>query len=216
MVKEEVRNLAFLFTETGFVLDIIDREQMCIRDSGVRVQVPFGKTSIIGFVMKVETITEQQAAAYGFTIRSIDKVIDEEPLLNEELIALGEWMAKTCVVPMISCFQCMLPAKLKPKSTSGHAKLETWVRYVKDGDALTPKQRAALQALQKEKEMLRTQFYQIYKTPGKKLVELGLAQVYEKEAQARLLPQNVTEGDLPLSREQEQALHTLDVYKRQA
>ncbi|MCB7430685.1 DEAD/DEAH box helicase family protein, partial [Erysipelatoclostridium ramosum] len=25
----------------------------------------------------------------------------------------------------------------------------------------------------------------------------------------RLLPQNVTEGDLPLSREQEQALHTL-------
>ena len=34
---------------------------------GVRVQVPFGKTSIIGFVMKVETITEQQAAAYGFT-----------------------------------------------------------------------------------------------------------------------------------------------------
>lgn len=27
MVKEEVRNQAFLFTETGFVLDIIDREQ---------------------------------------------------------------------------------------------------------------------------------------------------------------------------------------------
>lgn len=27
MVKEEVRNLAFLFMETGFVLDIIDREQ---------------------------------------------------------------------------------------------------------------------------------------------------------------------------------------------
>ena len=61
---------------------------------GVRVQVPFGKTSIIGFVMQVETITEQQAAGYGFTIRPIDKVIDEEPLLNEELFALGEWMAK--------------------------------------------------------------------------------------------------------------------------
>lgn len=27
MVKEEVRNQAFLFTETGFVLKIIDREQ---------------------------------------------------------------------------------------------------------------------------------------------------------------------------------------------
>ena len=72
---------------------------------GVRVQVPFGKTSIIGFVMQVETITEQQAAGYGFTIRPIDKVIDEEPLLNEELFALGDWMAKTCIVPMTSCFQ---------------------------------------------------------------------------------------------------------------
>ena len=154
---------------------------------GVRVQVPFGKTSIIGFVMQVETITEQQAAGYGFTIRPIDKVIDEEPLLNEELFALGEWMAKTCIVPMISCFQCMLPAKLKPKSTHGHAKREAGIRYVKDGDGLTVKRRAALQALQEEKEMLRSQFYQIYKTPGKKLVELGLAQVYEKEVQARLL-----------------------------
>ena len=169
---------------------------------GVRVQVPFGKTSIIGFVMQVETITEQQAAGYGFTIRPIDKVIDEEPLLNEELFALGEWMAKTCIVPMISCFQCMLPAKLKPKSTHGHAKREAWIRYVKDGDGLTVKQRAALQALQEEKEMLRSQFYQIYKTPGKKLVELGLAQVYEKEVQARLLSKEITQQDLPLHPEQ--------------
>lgn len=176
---------------------------------GVRVQVPFGKTSIIGFVMQVETITEQQAAGYGFTIRPIDKVIDEEPLLNEELFALGEWMAKTCIVPMISCFQCMLPAKLKPKSTHGHAKREAWIRYVKDGDGLTVKQRAALQALQEEKEMLRSQFYQIYKTPGKKLVEFGLAQVYEKEVQARLLSKEITQQDLPLHPEQQQALHIL-------
>ena len=27
MVKEEVRNLSFLFTETGFVLDTVDRER---------------------------------------------------------------------------------------------------------------------------------------------------------------------------------------------
>lgn len=148
---------------------------------GVRVQVPFGKTSIIGFVMKVETITEQQAAAYGFTIRSIDKVIDEEPLLNEELIALGEWMAKTCVVPMISCFQCMLPAKLKPKSTSGHAKLETWVRYVKDGDALTPKQRAALQALQKEKECFVRSFIKSIRLRGKSWLSWDLHRCMKKK-----------------------------------
>ena len=37
-----------------------------------------------------------------------------------------------------------------------------------------------------------------------KLVELGLAQVYEKEVQARLLSKEITQQDLPL-----------DVYKRQ-
>ena len=45
---------------------------------GVRVQVPFGKTSIIGFVMQVETITEQQAAGYGFTIRSEERRVGKE------------------------------------------------------------------------------------------------------------------------------------------
>ena len=80
---------------------------------------------------------------------------------------------------------------------------------MKDGDGLTVKQRAALQALQEEKEMLRLQFYQIYKTPGKKLVKLGLAQVYEKEAQARLLSKEITQQDLPLHPEQQQALHIL-------
>ncbi len=176
---------------------------------GVRVSVPFGKTSIVGFVMKVETISEQQAAEYGFTIRSIHKVIDEEPLLNEELLALGHWMAKTCIVPVISCFQCMLPAKLKPKSTHGHAKLEIWVRYCRDQEGLTVKQRSALEALKTEKEMLRSQFYQIYKTPAKKLVELGLAEIFEKEAQAQLKPQEITEKDMKLSLEQHQALEAL-------
>ena len=84
------------------------------------------------------------------------------PLLNEELFALGEWMAKTCIVPMISCFQCMLPAKLKPKSTHGHARgnLDT---LCEDGDGLTVKQRAALQALQEERKCFAHSFIRFIK-----------------------------------------------------
>ena len=57
--------------------------------------------------------------------------------------------------------------------------------------------------------MLRSQFYQIYKTPAKKLVELGLAEIFEKEAQAQLKPQEITEKDMKLSPEQHQALEAL-------
>lgn len=94
--------------------------------------------------MQAETITEQQAIGYDFTICPVDKVINEEPLLNEELFILGGRMAKTCVVPVINCFQCMLPVRPKPKSAHRHAKRGIWIRYAKDRDGLMAKQRVAL------------------------------------------------------------------------
>lgn len=174
---------------------------------GVRVQVPFGSTSIIGFVTGVEEISEEQLKQYSFELKWIQEVIDEEPLINEELFQLADWMAKTCVAPTISCFQCMLPAKLKPKSSSGHIKMEAWVRVVKHHEKLTKKQQEALDALIKEGDMLRSQYYQIYKSPGKKLIELGVVEVYEKEAEASV---GADEGNLfqeiTLSEEQSKAI----------
>lgn len=175
---------------------------------GKRVQVPFGKTSIIGFVTNVSDISEEEVLSYPYTMKSIESVIDEEPLLNEELFQLGEWMANTCIAPKISCYQCMLPAKLKPKSNHKQIRMESWVRFCKDDDNLTVKQRLALEAVQKG-DMLRSQFYQIYKSPGKKIIELGLAEVYEKEKQAIMDIQGPTQNDLPLTKEQDMALHKL-------
>ena len=40
--------------------------------------------------------------------------------------------------------------------------------------------------LQKEKEMLRSVFYEKWKIPGKKLIALGLVEVFEKEKKAIL------------------------------
>lgn len=153
---------------------------------GVRVRVPFGNTSIIGFVTGVEEINEEQLKQYTFELKYIQEVIDEEPLINEELFQLADWIAKTYIAPTISCYQCMLPAKLKPKSSFTHIKMETWVRVIKQQEKLTKKQQEAFEALLKEGDMLRSQFYQIYKTPGKKLIELGVAEVYEKEAAANM------------------------------
>ena len=111
---------------------------------GVRVEVPFGKTHIMGFVREVKEIDEMELASYTFEIKPIERVIDEEPLINEELFALADWMANRYVAPKISCIQCMLPAKLKPKKGHGTAKMEAFVVYVKDVAALTIKQRYAL------------------------------------------------------------------------
>lgn len=151
---------------------------------GMRVRVPFGKTSIVGFVMRCEDVREEDVASLGYTLRSITEVMDEAPLLNEELFALGTWMANEYVAPLISCYQCMLPAKLKPKGSHGRVKTEAMVRFVRDQEKLTEKQQAALAAV-KQQDMPRASFYRIYKTPAKKLVELGLVEVYEQEVRAQ-------------------------------
>lgn len=153
---------------------------------GMRVVVPFGAKEIVGFVERVEEISTQEAAAYDFEIKRIIRVLDEEPLLNEELFELANMMAKRYIVPRIACFQCILPAKLKPRSTAKCRKLETWVRYEKDIASLTKKQQVVLEAMKEAKEMLRTTYYQMYKSVGKKLISLGCVTVFEREARAVL------------------------------
>lgn len=180
---------------------------------GVRVEVPFGRTHIIGFVSEVKEISEEEKNSYGFEIKPIDKVIDEEPLINEELFALADWMADTYVAPKISCIQCMLPAKLKPKSTHGTIKMEAFVQYVKDINHLTIKQKTALEDLKAVKQMPRAQFFQTYKTPGKKLIALGCVKIIEKEASASVNEIEVQDSEFMLSVQQQQALEVIRHYQ---
>ena len=75
---------------------------------GMRVQVPFGSKTIVGFVEKVEDISDEEVRRFPYTLKPIISQIDQFPLLNEELYELGNWMAQRYIAPKISCFQCML------------------------------------------------------------------------------------------------------------
>ena len=112
---------------------------------GVRVMIPFAHQKIIGYVEDIQETElskqelEQQA---GFTYHDILSIIDEEPLLNEELHRLAMTLSKMTLSPRISCLQAMLPTQLKP-STTAHStgiKMVTVVSVIKEGQAKTPKQ----------------------------------------------------------------------------
>lgn len=174
---------------------------------GKRVIVPFGHTTIMGFVSEVLEESDEEMQNRNYELKSILKVVDEVPLLNEELFALADWMAQRCVAPRISCFQCILPARLKPRSTSGKIKMEAWVRYVQDKDKLTKKQHEVLEHIKEHKEMLRSTYNQMYKSVAKKLVELGCVEVFEREACAHFEEEDhVPETLYTLSEEQKQAI----------
>ena len=76
---------------------------------GMRVIVPFGPRKVQGFV--VDIVSESQFPK----LRGISELMDIEPVLNEELLELSEWLTEQTLCYKISAFQVMLPPALKAK-----------------------------------------------------------------------------------------------------
>jgi primosomal protein N' (replication factor Y) (superfamily II helicase) len=76
---------------------------------GTRVIVPFGPRKIQGFV------TELKEESSFSKLREIIEPLDLTPVLNEELLQLGEWLTEHTLSYKISSYQAMLPAALKAK-----------------------------------------------------------------------------------------------------
>mgnify|MGYP004509923731 FL=1 len=77
---------------------------------GHRVLVPFNNREIEGFVLK---ITKEYNGA--FDLKEITNICDEEPILNEEMLLLGDEITKKILCSKISIYQAMLPKALKAK-----------------------------------------------------------------------------------------------------
>ncbi|MEH7389142.1 primosomal protein N' [Bacillus sp. JJ1503] len=76
---------------------------------GMRVIVPFGPRKIQGFVtdIKAESVFKQ--------LKRLIEPMDLTPVLNQELLTLGDWLTETTLCYKISAYQVMLPAALKAK-----------------------------------------------------------------------------------------------------
>ena len=62
---------------------------------GKRVLVPFGKQNLEGFIIDIKKNSE-------YDLKEITSIIDEEPILNEELLNLGKELKKDLVCNLIS------------------------------------------------------------------------------------------------------------------
>ncbi|MGG3466617.1 primosomal protein N' [Neobacillus pocheonensis] len=76
---------------------------------GMRVVVPFGPRNIQGFVTEVKAESEFKQ------LREIIEPMDLEPVLNQELLELGNWLTENTLCFKIFAYQVMLPAALKAK-----------------------------------------------------------------------------------------------------
>lgn len=79
---------------------------------GMRVVVPFGKGNrrVQGFITKLKSNSK-----FSGKLKEISDLMDLEPVLTNELIQLGEWMAETTYSFRITSYQTMLPAVLRAR-----------------------------------------------------------------------------------------------------
>lgn len=73
---------------------------------GQRVQVSFGKGVRIGIVLQVR---ETYEGKFKDTIKKIDKVLDPDPIISQELIQLALWMKKRYLLGFSKAFAPVLP-----------------------------------------------------------------------------------------------------------
>lgn len=150
--------------------------------AGVRVHVRFRSRLLTGYVLKVrEKIAslKEAEAHYGFKILPIVDVIDETPIINEELFDLARHLAKMTLSPLITCLQVMLPPSLKPATTKQAAihYLQA-VRVINGGEARTAKQKEVYNALLKEGVHFVKDYSRSILTA---LEKQGLIEIYKQE-----------------------------------
>lgn len=150
-------------------------------EKGMRVKVPFGSRINIAFVEKVEEVDQYEG---NYTLKKVYEVLDEKPLINDELFLLAEYLSKHCVAPMISCFQAMLPSKIKPRTSKEKVVFETWIEYVMHKQNPTKRQLEVLDEMKVIQSISKKEFLMLYKTVGKKLLGEGCFRelLCEKEA----------------------------------
>ena len=90
---------------------------------GIRVLVPFNNRKLEGFVLKIDTNFTS-----SYELKNIIALIDNHPVINEEMLELGKLLSKKTFTNLISVYQTMLPKALKAKSkTIINKKYETYL-----------------------------------------------------------------------------------------
>ncbi len=99
---------------------------------GARVLVPFGGQRLMGVVVRVHDDRPTDAAA----IKPVQQVLDDAPLLSDELMHLARWIAQYYVAPLGEVLRGMLPLAAEVRRHFVYRIAEAGRRVLRDGATL--------------------------------------------------------------------------------
>ena len=133
---------------------------------GKRAIVPFGRRRMTGFIVSVSDIRPDG----DFELKEIERLIDKEPVFNEELVSLARWMAAMYFSASGLCLSAMIPSGRKESEQSPFYEQSSF----RPVEVLSEWQKHALSVLREEKSHM----YYIFGITGS-----GKSEVYLRRAE---------------------------------
>ncbi len=174
---------------------------------GFRVLVTFNHQTLIGYVLDAHEVFAVPTGT-SMKILPILSIIDQEPLLNDELMELALSLAEDNLWPRISVLQAMLPQSLKPKKSAlkgPKIAYDDFVRVVNtDETDLTLKQIEWLRLISNEPIFSKRDC----RSPSilKQLIAKKRVVVYQQERTRLVLPEPERKSAPQLSQDQERVV----------
>ena len=91
---------------------------------GARVELPFRNKNVIGIVVNIKATTKNDNLS---KLKTINTIIDNEPLIPNDLMSLTQWLSDYYHHPIGDCFQTILPKKLRQGETAELKKDIAWL-----------------------------------------------------------------------------------------
>ncbi len=144
---------------------------------GMRALVPFGRRNIEGFIIRIYDEVE-----LDYEVKDIIQLVDEKPVLNEEMLELGKYISKKTLSPLTLSYQTMLPSGLKAREkTNINKKIVKYLHVLKDGEFKGEKQKQVFDYVKKNNLVLKAEANKISSSAVKTLINNGYLEEVEKE-----------------------------------
>lgn len=178
---------------------------------GIRVLVNFSHRDIVGYVVDVENTNktvEEIESESGYQLNEIVSIIDQSPLLDQELLSLLDEVSSYYLAPKISVLQAMLPPSLSPRKSSLKAPKIAYDQYYElqedNEEGLTNKQIEILRFIKQEGRILKRDIKS--KSVADKLLELGRIKITKEEKRRLKIPDYKYENPPALTEDQKSVI----------